>query len=421
MGSSEIFRKASIERLSSPEELDKLMTTTSPIGWVAVLALGLIIITTVLWGFLGTIPTVLNGTGLIMKTGGVVDIVSQSSGYISDIRITPGDIVYNGQTVARVDQMDLLSQIKNARIELDVLNKQYEQAKTYENKDIQLSLEYSKTQKSAYEKKIANTKKQIDWFTEKIKDQEALLKDGLITKQDLITTKQSYDTAVSNIKDYQSQLEQLSVQSLQHENTNRQTLDNLLQQIKNKESNIKILQNRYDLNSSITSYYTGRVLSISATQGSFIQANTPVAALELIGSNICNLRATVYVTSADAKLIRKGMKVQLSPDTAQKDMYGYMLAVVAEVSEYPATAEDMMNKLHNKTLVEMITKNGLPLTVVVDFIPAVNTVSGYKWSSPRGDKLKISSGTLCSATFIVDEQKPVSYVIPLFKKYVLGD
>ncbi|KWT78328.1 NHLP bacteriocin system secretion protein [Candidatus Magnetominusculus xianensis] len=420
MGSPEIFRKVSLERLSSPEELDKLMTITSPIGWVSILALGMIIIITVIWSYFGAIPTVLSGTGLLMETGGVSDIVSQSNGYISDIRVNPGDIVYSGQAVARVDQMDLLGQIKNAKMELDVLNRQYEQMKGYTGLDTRLSKEYEQKQKSALEKKIADANTQIEWLKEKISDQEALLKDGLITKQDLITSKQSYDTALSNIKDYQSQLEQVSVQTIQHENTNRQTIANLQQQINSKESNIKILQNRYDLNAAVVSYYTGKIIGISAGLGTYVQANTPIASIELIGANIINLRATLYVTSADAKRIQSGMMVQLSPDTAQKDMYGYMLGIVTYVSGYPATAEDMMNKLHNKNMVDTITKNGLPFSVIVDFIPTSDTTSGYKWSSPRGGKLKVTAGTLCTATFIVDEQKPISYVIPLFKKYVLG-
>ncbi|MBF0488628.1 MAG: hypothetical protein HQK98_10745 [Nitrospirae bacterium] len=203
MASQEIFRKVSLERLSSPEELDKLMTITSPIGWAAIAALGMIIIVTVLWSYFGAIPTVLNGTGLMMETGGVSDIVSQSSGYISDIRISPGDIVFNGQTVARLDQMDLLGQIKNAKIELDVLNGQYEQMRLYGGQDTRLSKEFEQKQKSAIEKKITDANKQIEWLKEKISSQEALLTDGLITKQDLITSQQSYDAAMSNIKDYQ--------------------------------------------------------------------------------------------------------------------------------------------------------------------------------------------------------------------------
>ncbi|MBF0517398.1 MAG: NHLP bacteriocin system secretion protein, partial [Nitrospirae bacterium] len=159
---------------------------------------------------------------------------------------------------------------------------------------------------------------------------------------------------------------------------------------------------------------------ISAGLGTYVQANTPIASIELVGANIINLRATVYVTSADAKRIQKGMKVQLSPDTAQKDMYGYMLGIVTYVSAYPVTAENMMSKLHNKVMVDAITKNGLPFSVIVDFIPTNDTSSGYKWSSPRGGKLKVTAGTLCSALLIVDEQKPISFVIPLFKRYVLG-
>ena len=46
---SNIFRKVSLERLASPEQLDQLMRVTDARGWVALAGLGLILLTAVGW------------------------------------------------------------------------------------------------------------------------------------------------------------------------------------------------------------------------------------------------------------------------------------------------------------------------------------------------------------------------------------
>jgi HlyD family secretion protein len=48
-----------------------------------------------------------------------------------------------------------------------------------------------------------------------------------------------------------------------------------------------------------------------------------------------------------------------------------------------------------------------------------NTVSGYAWSSKKGATVNVQNGTLCSAAVVVEEQRPISMVIPLLKKKIL--
>ena len=51
MSENKIFRKVSLDRLSSPEELDQRLTVVSPIGWVALIAVALLISAGFIWGF----------------------------------------------------------------------------------------------------------------------------------------------------------------------------------------------------------------------------------------------------------------------------------------------------------------------------------------------------------------------------------
>ena len=82
---SSIFRKAALERLSSPEQLDYLMSITSPIAWIALAAIGVIALLIILWGFVGFIPAKVSGKGILIRGGSVFDVSAGSDGVITDL------------------------------------------------------------------------------------------------------------------------------------------------------------------------------------------------------------------------------------------------------------------------------------------------------------------------------------------------
>ena len=56
------FRRKALERLSSPEELDRLVHVTRPRTWIALGGLLLVIVAVVLWAALTTITTTCPGS-----------------------------------------------------------------------------------------------------------------------------------------------------------------------------------------------------------------------------------------------------------------------------------------------------------------------------------------------------------------------
>ena len=75
-----LFRKSAEARLASPEQLDQLMRITSPAGWLALLALGLLLVCAIFWGIWGSVPTKVEGSGILMKRGGVFTVSARGSG-----------------------------------------------------------------------------------------------------------------------------------------------------------------------------------------------------------------------------------------------------------------------------------------------------------------------------------------------------
>ena len=87
-----IFRKESLERLSSPEQLDQLMQVVTPRSWLPLATLGCIIGLTLIWGIFGRIPITATGQGLIVRpTDTSPELVSLSYFNAGDgNRIRPG-------------------------------------------------------------------------------------------------------------------------------------------------------------------------------------------------------------------------------------------------------------------------------------------------------------------------------------------
>lgn len=64
--SEEIFRKKSIERIKSPEELDDYVRVSNPGVWLMLAAVSALLIGTCIWASLGTIDTVVKGEAVVL-------------------------------------------------------------------------------------------------------------------------------------------------------------------------------------------------------------------------------------------------------------------------------------------------------------------------------------------------------------------
>jgi hypothetical protein len=63
-----LFRKRALEKLQAPEQLDQLLSVTSPRSWLALLAISGLLIAAVLWSVLATVEVTLPGSGVLVVT-----------------------------------------------------------------------------------------------------------------------------------------------------------------------------------------------------------------------------------------------------------------------------------------------------------------------------------------------------------------
>jgi hypothetical protein len=249
-----IFRKEALEKLSSPEQLDHLMHVTRARGWLALAAVIGLSIAGALWGLFGRIPIDAAGQGILLKPGGIRQVVALEPGQVMAVKVRPGSRVHRGEAVATIR--------------------------------------------------------------------------------------------------------------------------------------------------------TGG--GANTEPGMLVDRGTPVLHLDPLGSQ---LQAVIYVPVTAGKRIHPGMQVHLSPASVEAEEYGFMRGTVSFVSEYPASRSGMMALLENELLVQMLSR-GPVLAAEVAPIPDASAPSGFKWSSGRGPAVPITSGTPCTARFILGEQRPFQFLLP---------
>ena len=113
--SDKIFRKEALQRMSSPEELDKLMQVTKPTGWLALITIGVIILIAALWGIFGRIPMKVTGSGILLNKGGILDVATFADGQVVEVYSRVGDKVKKGKVVALLAPLDASKNIKNVK------------------------------------------------------------------------------------------------------------------------------------------------------------------------------------------------------------------------------------------------------------------------------------------------------------------
>jgi biotin carboxyl carrier protein len=309
--SNQIFRPAALERLSSPEQLDRLLPITSPRGWVALAGLGMLLAAALLWGLFGRVYSTVEGQGILLRQHGIKRVVAPQAGVVSRVLVSPGQRVYTHQRLVQLDPHFLPPRPRPPAAA---------------PKD---------------ERPGAGPDKQA-----------ARPKEAEAADVDLPAMR---DTPF------------------------------------------------------LFSTHAGQVLEVFVEEGSVIDKGTLLMTVEPPGDR---LQALVYVPVGDGQKVQPGMRVEISPSTAKKSEFGYLLGTVTKVSHFPASHEAMKRILENEELVRSLTRDSPCLQIAADLIADGDTVSGYRWSSSQGPPAPLYSGTPCRALITVRQQRPVRLVVP---------
>lgn len=407
-----IFRKASLERLSSPERLDLIMRVTGPKTWLALIGLFLFLGAALVWGYAGTIATKAVGQGVIVRTGTVLNVVTVGTGLVTAISVNLGDRVKANQVVAKVSDPEMVDKIRLARAAVD-------EAKAERERNLKMRQEGSKLQVAALARDTANANREIlelqdqaKIAAEQISVDDQLLSKGLITRQQLLMDQQKLVGIKGQVETLKAKIKQIEADRYQAESGPDPFDEQIQGKIAELERTLSGLEHEQEINSSVVSPYEGEVIELKAVPGSLVAAGSPILSIQPEGNA---LEVLVYLPSDKAKAVQPGMEAEISPSTVKREEFGFIRGKVVYVGEYPASADALMRNFENQTLVHAIMAGGPVTELRVTLERDPKTQSGYSWSSSRGPAITLSSGTLCTVQVVTREQRPMSLLFPFVK------
>jgi HlyD family secretion protein len=376
MPAEALLRKAALERMASPEQLDMAMRVTSPLSWLALAVVGALIVTAVVLSIVFQLQVPVDASGLIMQGEIIRSVEISESGTLVEVGVGVGDLVEKGQIVAKLDPAELDTQIRTSRDRIEDLASQ-ETARSKSVVDLKRSYQV-----------------QIGQLQERRANIEELVRRQIKTKNDLA----AIDAQIAQIR---SQIFNVDLGEAGREN-----------QLKEERRKLQQLEASREGGSTVRSAHSGRVAAVLAEPGTEVAKGQRLLNLEDPDAPV---RVLLFVPFAEGKKVLKGMPVRILPTTVKREEDGEMVGTIESVSSQPVTPEEVQSALNNDQLAQRFAKD-TPFRVVA--VPEVDesTPSGFKWTSAVGPDTAVAAGTPCTARVIVDHRRPISYVIPMVKR-----
>ena len=123
-----LYREKALEKLSSPEQLDQLITVVNPRSWIALLAVSIIVFVFIFWLLFGSVPITIDGDGIITDPMSVNNIVAEESGLIKNLQVNYNDLLEKDQEIAALVHPKSIKrrEIRNNLLILDTLMKKHQ-------------------------------------------------------------------------------------------------------------------------------------------------------------------------------------------------------------------------------------------------------------------------------------------------------
>lgn len=468
---SKIFRKKALERSSSPERLDQAMKAIRLQNWLPLTALGSLVFVGVIWSIFGRIPITVAGQGVLIYPGRVTPVQSAAAGRVITMNVNVGDTIKKGQILATVDQIELQNQLQQQRKKLAELESQNQGADSLQSLRQQQELRTIAQQRESIQQRLLQIQSITPIYKERgllaiqqqkqsllqsraaaasasptqqeiYKGLKKLQTQGAVSKQVLLREQQEYQQGLQKVADINAQLRELDVKLVETEKAYRENLSQInqlksqLQELNAKEKSqteqdfqttinrqnqiqevkrsINQLEVQLNQNSQIISQHNGRILEISTSVGQIVTAGAPIVTIQAEDAS-SKLIGLTFFPVGEGKKIRKGMKVQITPTTVERERFGGITGNITEVSAYPVSQEGALRIIGNSEVVKSLVSIGPQIQVAAELIPDKSTFSGYKWSSSKGPQLQVTSGTTTNVRVTVEERAPITFIFPIFR------
>jgi HlyD family secretion protein len=449
-GARELFRKKSLERLSSPERLDQLLEVVDRKTWVPLATLGFLVVSLVAWAVFAEIPVNVEGKGILVRPRKISEFQSTGAGRVVAMEVDVGDTVRPGQLLAEIERPDLEEQLrlqKEKAAELTAQSRAASEQMVGEERPagevlaqgpslrdhIERSRALARTLRSERLTVLAEEEERLDAqervarelsqsLRERSEGWRQLTEDSLVSKTELDAAEEAYMDSLERLYEIETQRGKLETARLEADELYFDRLQKIAewsfeleQQIADVHREIARLAAQIEEECRVVSDHDGRIIEVNAVPGTFLAPGDRLGAME-VSDPSSTLKSVTYFRVRDGKRLRAGMPIQVTPDTVERERFGSIRGVVRTVSRFPVSVEEAASVVGNRFVAEMLIEGGYLIEVASDLQRSTAQPERYDWTSSRGpEEVQVSAGTTTTARVAVERERPIAFVLPLLK------
>ena len=161
---------------------------------------------------------------------------------------------------------------------------------------------------------------------------------------------------------------------------------------------------KYERNSLVLAPVSGIVLYAAGTNET-ISSTEVVARIVKQEKYSDSHQIITYITNSTAKKLKEGMEVQVSPEFAPREEYGYMYGHITSVGTYPVSDSDIVASLGDLQYAQGLSIQNNSVEVRITLTVDSNSKNKIKWSNRKGEDISLSIGTYTNMLIVINDYK----------------
>ena len=415
----EIFRKAALERMASPERTDRPTTLVGASGWLVLLCFVLCLGFGTAWALQTSAPIKVAATGILIDEAGLLEVSSEQGGLLESIEVKPGDLVAEGQVIATLSRAELRRDIAGAKAKLADMQDRYARLETAHAARLSREARLDQQKQATVASTTASLNERLALLRARVEKLAPLAERKVVPEIRVIEAQIAVSDLEERLAILAEQAQSIRLEAA--ERTSRREFELLEDQLAIDEQARALarLEERLAAARVIRSSQSGQVVELKVNAGDVLP---PGGALVTLAprTETRDLQALMYVQPAEGKRVEPGMLAEIEPTTVEKEVFGHIKARVVSVSPLPATPEGMRRTLQNDQLVQQLSLGGAPIEVRIELVADESTPTGYAWSASEGPVSGVNAGTLLGGKIVIDERPLIDLVVPGISRTVLG-
>lgn len=414
---SSIARAEAVAQLTSTEQLDQRLVVVRGRAWLLLLVAGLLVALCVTWGFLGRLPRVVAGEGVIAPDGTQpVEIASPAAvGGVVELIVPVHERVKEGEPLVKLHNRELEVEFENATARVEMLESQDRRLTEAEDRILARRKTSMEARVAAANRTADQTRKLVAMLETELDDLKSLVDDQLVPRSQYVSTQQNYFGVLQQLAQQETIIDQARVdyESLvtstdQARLARASTLAEARDTRRSAETNLAV-------STVVLAPISGEVLEHMVDRGSTVAVGTAVTSIRPDARGEGGLRAQVFVPYGTGRRVRAGMKAQISLPFAPPSRYGYILGEVESVSTFVAGGSASVHLGSRELAEQMARELGPMLEVRVRLDTDDSTPTGLRWTSAGGYEGELAFPALCGVRVVVSEERPIDLVLPWIK------